>query len=154
MANRSTLTASPSQQQLGIAVLRIVTGVVFAMHGYQKLFIYGFVGVTGAFTKMGIPMPGVAGPFVALLECFGGIALVVGLFTRLAALGLMVEMLVALLMVHLAAGFFLPAGYEFTLTLFGASLTLLLAGPGMLSIDRALAGRRDGGSYSRSYSSR
>ncbi len=152
MANRSLLTASPSQQRLGVTVLRIVTGIVFCMHGYQKLFTYGFAGVTGAFTKMGLPMPGVTGPFIALLEFFGGLALVVGLLTRLAALGLMFNMLVAMLMVHFAAGFFLPAGYEFALTLFAACLAIALAGPGAISMDGALAGRRDGGSYSRAYS--
>ncbi len=143
MANRSLLAATPSQQQLGIAILRIVTGAVFAMHGGQKLFVYGFAGVTGAFTKMGIPMPGLMGPFIAVLEFFGGLALVIGLLTRLAALGLVFDMLGAILLVHLAGGFFLPAGYEFALTLFAASLGLVLAGPGALSLDAAIASRRD-----------
>ncbi|HET9011901.1 MAG TPA: DoxX family protein [Gemmatimonadaceae bacterium] len=143
MANRSLLAATPSQQQLGIAILRIVTGAVFAMHGGQKLFVYGFAGVTGAFTKMGIPMPGLMGPFIAVLEFFGGLALVIGLLTRLAALGLAFDMLGAILLVHLAGGFFLPAGYEFALTLFAASLGLVLAGPGALSLDAAIVSRRD-----------
>lgn len=142
MANRSLLAATPSQQQLGIAIIRIVTGAVFVMHGGQKLFVYGFAGVTGAFTKMGIPMPGLTGPFIALLEFFGGFALVIGLLTRLAALGLAFDMLGAILLVHLAGGFFLPAGYEFAFTLFAASLGLVLAGPGSLSLDAAIASRR------------
>lgn len=146
MAIRSLVTATPSQQQLGIAILRIVTGIVFAAHGGQKLFVYGFPGVTGAFAKMGVPMPGLMGPFIALLEFFGGLALVVGLLTRLAALGLMFDMLGAILLVHLAAGFFLPAGYEFALILFTASLALVLAGPGSLSVDAAIAARRAGAS--------
>src|SRR4051812_33797640 len=98
MANRSLLIATPSQQQLGIAIVRIVTGLVFAMHGYQKVFGFGFAGVTGAFTKMGVPMPGVMGPFIALLELLGGLALIIGLVSRLAALGLMFDMLGAILL--------------------------------------------------------
>jgi len=141
MATRPLLTATPAQQQLGIAVVRIVTGIVFLMHGWQKVFSYGFAGVTDAFGKMGVPAPALMGPFIALLELLGGVALIIGLLTRLAALGLMFDMLGAILLVHLAGGFFLPAGYEFALTLFAACLALVLAGPGSLSVDANLAGR-------------
>ncbi len=142
MATRS-LVATPAQQQLGIAILRIVTGIVFALHGGQKLFVYGFAGVTGAFTKMGILLPGLTGPFVALLEFFGGLALIIGLLTRLAALGLGLEMLGAIIFVHIGAGFFLPNGYEYALTVLSAMICLMLAGPGALSADRMLAARGD-----------
>ena len=141
MANRSLLGATPSQQQLGIAIIRIVTGIVFAAHGGQKLFVFGFAGVTGAFTKMGVPLPGVMGPFIALLEFFGGIALVFGLLTRLASLGLLFDMLGAILLVHLKNGFFLPQGYEFALMLLGTSAALVVAGAGRFSLDSMLAGR-------------
>lgn len=142
MANRSLLTASLAQQQLGLAIVRIVTGIVFAAHGGQKLFIYGFAGVSGAFAQMGVPMPGIMGPFVALLEFFGGLALVVGLLSRLAALGLAFDMIGAILLVHLKGGFFLPAGFEYALTLLATSLAVAVGGPGALSVDAALAGRR------------
>jgi putative oxidoreductase len=142
MANRSLVAATPSQQQLGIAIIRIVTGIIFTAHGAQKLFVYGFAGVTGAFAKMGVPLPGLMGPFIALLEFFGGIALIIGLLSRLAALGLAFDMVGAILLVHLAGGFFLPAGYEFALILFAASLAIALGGPGSLSVDAAIAGRR------------
>lgn len=133
--------ATPAQQQIGIAVIRVVTGIVFAAHGAQKVFVFGFAGVTGAFTKMGVPMPALMGPFIALLELLGGLALVVGLLTRLAAVGLACNMLGAILLVHLAAGFFLPAGYEFALTLLAACTCIALAGPGAMAVDGAIAGR-------------
>ncbi|MFL5605560.1 MAG: DoxX family protein [Gemmatimonadaceae bacterium] len=144
MTAPSLTRSTPSQQQLGIAILRIVTGVVFAAHGAQKLFVYGFAGVSGAFAKMGLPMPGILGPFIGLLEFFGGLALIIGLLTRLAALGLAFDMLGAILFVHLAGGFFLPAGYEYALTLLASMICLVLAGSGSLSVDSMLAARRAG----------
>ena len=144
MPRPSLLMATSSQQQLGLAIVRIVTGIVFVAHGAQKLFVYGFDGVAGAFAKMGVPMPGLLGPFVAVVEFVGGIALIIGLLSRIAAAGLAFDMLVAILLVHLSAGFFLPAGYEFALVLFASSLAIALAGPGSLSADAAIATRRSG----------
>ena len=135
--------SSHNQADIGLAVLRIVAGLVFAAHGGQKLFVYGFDGVTGAFTQMGIPLAAVAGPAVALLEFFGGLALIAGLLTRFAGLGLAINMLGAIYFVHAKAGFFLPNGYEFVLTLFAAAASLAIAGAGRYSVDAVIAARTE-----------
>jgi putative oxidoreductase len=108
----------------------------------MKLFTFGFAGVTGMFGHMGAPFPGVTGPVIAVLEFFGGIALVIGLLTRLFALGLAFDMMGAIVLVKLKGGFFIPAGYEFELTLLASSVTLALSGAGQFSVDALLA-RRD-----------
>ncbi len=134
--------ASPRQLGLGIALVRIVTGVVFAAHGYQKFFVYGLDGAVGAFGQMGVPAPSITAPLVAVVELAGGIALIIGLLTRLAALGLAINMLGAIFLVRIAGGFFAPNGAEFEIVLLVNSLALVLAGAGALSADEAIARRR------------
>ncbi len=119
----------------GITILRVMVGIVFLAHGGQKVFVYGLSGVSGAFGQMGIPMPAVMGPFIALLELVGGAILIVGLVTQWVAILFAIEMAVAVLKVHLSGGFFLPRGFEFALMMFAASSAIALEGPGAASLD-------------------
>jgi putative oxidoreductase len=127
---------SGKSQSLGIAALRIVVGIVFLAHGYQKVFKYGFHGVAGMFGHMGIPAPAVAAIVVMIVEFVGGILLVTGLATRLPAALLAIDMLVAILAVHAKNGFFSPGGVEFPLTLLAGCVCLALSGGGAASLKR------------------
>ncbi len=129
-------------QAWGITILRVVLGIVFVMHGGQKLFIYGFSGVAGLMGRVGIPLPLLSAVVVTAVEFLGGAALLLGLLTRWAAALLAINMLVAMVVVHLRAGFFLPNGFEYTLTLLAANIALALTGPGEAAVDTALKKRQ------------
>jgi putative oxidoreductase len=120
---------------LALFVLRLVLATVMLAHGSQKLFgwfggpgVQGFLGWTGS---MGIP------PFLGwlaiIVETFGGLGVLLGLLSRLAALGFAVNMIVAIATVHLKEGFF-GAGVEFPLSLLAMALTVVLVGPGRFAI--------------------
>lgn len=126
----------------GLLLMRLALGLVFVMHGGQKLFLLGHAGVTGFMASLGLPMPAVSAALLIAVEFVGGLALVAGVFTRGTALLIAANMLVATVTVHLANGFFLPAGYEFTVTLMLTSLALLMTGPGAYSVDAWLSHRR------------
>jgi putative oxidoreductase len=132
---------SPDSVSTGLAVLRIGAGVVFLNHGYQKMFVFGFSGVTDAFTHMGVPLPGVIGPLIELLEVFGAVALIFGFLTRPLALAFVCDMLGAILLVRLKDGF---SKYELEFMLLTASAALFFTGAGRFSIDSLIAGRTEG----------
>lgn len=124
---------------LGLLVLRAVVGIVFLAHGAQKIFSFGIDGTQAGFAEMGIPLAALAAPVVAVVELVGGLALILGLFSRWAAAAVGAVALGAFFLVHLPAGFFLPGGVEFVLTLFAAAAALVALGPGALSTDALLA---------------
>ena len=129
------MASTSSMQACGLTVLRITVGIVFLVHGYQKLFHMGFHGVAGMFGHLGIPLPFVSAVVVTLVEFIGGILLIAGLLTRFAAAALAIDMIVAILVVHLKHGFYAQnSGFEFPLTLLAATVCLAMSGGGMLSL--------------------
>jgi putative oxidoreductase len=132
-----------------LSVLRLVLGVVFFAHGAQKMLGwfggFGFSGTMGFFTHQ-LHIPAAFGFLAICAEFFGGIGLLVGLLTRIAALGIMVNMLVAVFMVHIHYGFFMNwfgmqkgEGFEYHLLVLAIAQALIVRGSGALSIDRALS---------------
>ena len=119
----------------GMVPLRVVVGLVFLLHGAQKLFVFGLAGTADIMGKLGLPLPTVCAVIVISVELLGGAAILLGVFARLAGALLAFEMVVAILVARLHGGFFAPYGYEFELTLLGACLTLALSGPGRVSLE-------------------
>ena len=130
-------------------ILRLVLGVVFFAHGAQKMLGWfggpGFSGTMGLFTGyLHIPAPFA---FLAIAaEFFGGLGLILGFFTRVAALGIAANMVVAIAMVHGTFGFFMNwagtqkgEGFEYHLMALAVTAFLLIRGAGAYSIDRAIA---------------
>ncbi len=139
-----TNTTAPSAgTSLGLLVLRVVVGAIFAAHGAQKIFEYTLPGTIGSFAGMGVPLPEIAAPLVAFVELIGGVLLALGLFTRPVGILLAIDMVVALVAVHLPAGLWVgEGGYEFVAVLGVAALALAITGAGRFSLDGAfLRGR-------------
>ena len=136
-------TVLGSRAGYGLTVLRIFVGIIFAAHGSQKLFgWFGGGGLAG--TAQWMESIGLApGTLMAVLaggtEFLGGLALIVGLLARPAALGLSFTLLVAIFSVHIHNGLFMANnGYEFALALLGGTLAVLFEGAGKWSLDRAI----------------
>ena len=133
----------------GTTILRLILGIVFFAHGAQKMLGwfggYGFQGTMQFFTgTMHIPA------FFAVLaiaaEFFGGLGLIFGFLTRIAAFGIATNMLVAVAMVHSRFGFFMNwsgaqkgEGFEFHLLVLAIATFLIIKGAGAASVDRALS---------------
>jgi len=117
--------------QYALFVLRLFVGVVFLTYGALKLF-GGLEGFTGSLSRIGVPLPGIMAPVVAAIEFVGGLALILGSGTRIAALLLSCVMVVAIFTVTIKIGF--SGGYDLNLALLGGLLALLLAGPGKPAI--------------------
>ncbi len=132
-----------------LAILRFIFGIVFFAHGAQKVLGwfggYGFHGTMGFFTQeMGIPAPFA---FLAICaEFLGGIGLMLGFLSRVAAFGIACNMLVAVFMVHHQFGFFMNwsgtqkgEGFEFHLLVLAMALAIMVLGAGALSLDGLLS---------------
>lgn len=137
-----------TSNDVALTTLRVVLGVVFFAHGAQKMLGwfggYGFHGTVGFFTHMGMPAP--LAVLIICTEFFGGLGLLAGLLTRIAALGIFGLMIGAIFMVHLQNGFFMNwmgtqkgEGFEYHLLVLAIAAALLLRGAGAFSLDRSLS---------------
>jgi putative oxidoreductase len=120
-----------------LLLVRLALAVVFIAHGGQKLFGFfggkGLEGFAPTLAKMGLPP--IFATLIAIGEFFGGLGLAVGLLTRLAAIGPLVSMAGAIVLVHGKNGFFLPSGMEYALVNLLLSVAILFGGPGRYSLD-------------------
>lgn len=92
---RRLASALAGQSAIGYFLLRVLTGIILALSGYNKFFGIGIGAITSNFEKWGIPLAQVSAPFIALLELVGGILLILGLFTRYVAVLFAIEFIVA-----------------------------------------------------------
>jgi putative oxidoreductase len=136
-----TLSLSPMNRLAEFAplIVRIVAGIIMAAHGFQKLQA-GPGNFGGFLAQLGVPLPTLMGYVVTLVELLGGILLIVGLFSRLAALLLTIDLVAAIVLVKVNVGLIAPpqqgAGAELDLALIAGFLVILFAGPGSVSLDR------------------
>ena len=118
--------------------LRIGLGLVFIVHGYMKLF-GGIEGTTGFFSSLSIPLPGLFAVVVAIVEFFGGLAILLGAFTQVVSVLAFINMLFAFILVHGKNGFQVSnGGFEFVLALGLMALSLIFSGAGTISLDRLI----------------
>jgi putative oxidoreductase len=127
----------------GLFILRVALGIIFIVHGWPKLNpnspLKGIAGVTGFLAQLKIPAPGLFAWVLALVEAVGGVLLTLGPFTRLIALGLAIDMVVAIQLVRRGMArvpFTHPqgGGWEFEFALLAAALALLFTGPGSIAL--------------------
>lgn len=131
----------------GATLLRVVLGAFYLMHAYLILFIIGTAGWVGFAARNGVPVPEMLVWYVVLAHALGGAALIIGLWTRWAALANAIVLAGAVFFVYLKTGFFLRAvvvdaakgtamraGSEFELLLLGATIAQIILGGGALAV--------------------
>jgi putative oxidoreductase len=138
-----TLALSPMDRLAEFAplVVRVIVGVIMAAHGLQKL-LAGPANFGAFLAQLGVPAPTLMGYVVTLVELGGGILLIIGLFSRLSALLLTIDLVVAIVLVKVDVGFLSPqgggVGAELDLALIAGFMVILLAGAGRISLDHTL----------------
>lgn len=126
-----------------LTFLRVVTGLIFITHGAPKL-LGGIEQTAGMFGQLGIPLPTIAAWAVALLEMFGGLALILGALTVPVAILLAIHMVLGLVLVHLPKWYVIgpgTGGSEFNVLLIAALVTIVAAGPGAAALGSGGEGR-------------
>ena len=136
----SLLALSPANRLAGLAplVVRLIVGSIMAAHGLQKL-VQGPAGFGEVLASLGVPLPAIMAYVDTFVELAGGILLILGLLSRLAAALLTINLAVAISLVKVNVGLIAPpqsgAGAELDLALIAGLLVVLLMGPGRISLD-------------------
>lgn len=149
MLRKLTLTGNST----ATTIIRVVLGLVFFAHGAQKMLGwfggYGFAGTMGFFTQT-LHIPAAFAFLATAAEFFGGLGLIFGLLTRVAAFGIAVNMLVAIAMVHGHFGFFMNwsgaqkgEGFEYHLLALAMAVFLIVEGAGAFSLDQKMSGQHE-----------
>lgn len=137
---KNWLRSVPQNYNLALTVLRVVLGLTFLLHGWQKLFMMGMDNFGGFLGSLGVPAAGFLAIVVTMLELLGGLALILGIGTRIVSALLSVTMLIASVLVHLPNGFFAQnGGYELTFLLMAGTIVLVISGGGTWSLDEQIA---------------
>ncbi len=142
----SILTKPLANSSVGLLLLRLVLGIVFFAHGAQKVLgWFGGYGLSATIQlfQQKLSIPPVLAYLSAFTEFLGGIALVFGFLSRIFSIGIAINMLVAIFLVHLTQGLFNPNGFEYPLSLLVMSLVVFLAGPGAYSLDAKLFAEKE-----------
>ena len=137
--NLLTKTFPAAWSDIGPLVLRLALGLVFFMHGYDKVFVKGIPGITGFMGSLGLPFPTLMAYLVSYGELVGGLLLILGILTYWVSIVNIIIATVAFVTVHMTKGFFVSAGgYEFIMLIWAASVSLLVSGAGKFSLDTFL----------------
>jgi len=143
-----------TQNEYSLALARIALGIVFFAHGAQKMLGWfggsGFSGTISQFAKFG--MPTAVALFAIFVEFFGGLSLLFGLLSRLAALAIIIEMIGAVLTVHIHNGFFMNwtgiqkgEGFEYHIIAVALAFLIVVRGAGAISVDHLLSSHDSSG---------
>lgn len=130
-------------QPIALVALRLVLGVIMVGHGYGKVFHGGLAQHVARVSSLGLP--GWWAYPSAFAEFFGGILVILGLFTRCASLAIMIDMGVAIWKIHWKNGLLVKGGMEFPLTLATIAFALILFGAGPIALDAIRRGGGGGG---------
>jgi putative oxidoreductase len=132
-------SSSDGLKDWGILLLRLMLGAVMFAHGASKVFgIWGGEGLDATVAMMA-PKFGAFPAYLSIFtELLGGAAMILGVVTRFWGIGIFINMMVAVIGVHLANGFIGKGGFEFPLTLAVMALAIVVAGPGAISLDALL----------------
>ncbi|WP_347956313.1 DoxX family protein [Gordonia aichiensis] len=133
------MTAVKTGQNLATTIARVILGVIFLAHGCQKFFVNGMDNVAAGFDAMGAPLPTVSAWLAALAETVGGALLIVGLAVPVVSVILILDMIGAILIAHVDAGFWASdGGYELPLALIAGLIAVGFVGHGVLAADTHL----------------